>query len=110
MPGIGAPPTNLTMGATVTANIQGGQNYFYLLLSGGNVTTFSFATSDVQNAEVVTVVFQQDGTGSRTVGWAANIVNTPTILATANKYTIVKFTFDVASQLWFADSATANHN
>jgi hypothetical protein len=105
-----SPPYNLTMGSTVTANVSGGQDYFYLLLSGGNVTTFSFTNSDQQSAETVIVVFQQDGTGSRTVGWATNIVNTPTIYATANKYTIVKFTYDVQSQLWFADSATANHN
>lgn len=101
-------PNGLTMGTTVTASTAAGANYFYLLLSGGNVTTFSFSNPAVQTPGIVTVVFQQDSTGSRTVGWATNILSTPTITSTANKYTVVQFFYDSASQGWYT-MATA-HN
>lgn len=105
-------PQGLTMGTTVTANTAFGQDYFFLLLSGGNVTTFNIATgnADTQNAEVITVVFQQDGTGSRTVGYGTMIAAAavPTVTSTANKFTVVQFFFDIASQLWYTISSAHN--
>ena len=109
----------LTMGTTVTANTYGGQNYFYLLISGGNVTTFNLVcqnaagTTCTSNPGVVTVVFQQDGTGSRTVGWGSMFATAviPTVLVTANKYTIVQFYYDSTSGLWYSlSAATVIHN
>lgn len=105
-----SPPLNLLFGATVTANVSFGQDYFYLLLNGGNVTTFSFSNNDQQAAQAVTVVFQQDGVGSRTVGFATNIVGAPALASGASKYTLVQFVYDVASQLWIATSASTAHN
>jgi hypothetical protein len=111
-------PYNLTMGTTVNANIYGGQNYFYLLISGGNVTTFNIinqtagGTTVPSYPGVVTVVFQQDGTGSRTVGWGTMFATAtiPTVTATANKYCVMQFYYDTQSGLWFPLSTAAIHN
>ena len=107
-------PASLTMGTTVTANIYGGQNYFYLLVSGGNVTTFNLVNQNAAGTsvpfipQVITVVFQQDGTGSRTVGFGTmfSAAAVPTILVTANKYTVVQFYYDTQSQLWYSLAGT----
>lgn len=111
-------PNNLTMGTTVTANVYGGQTYFYLLVSGGNVTTFNLVnqnaagTSFPFNPGVITIVFQQDGTGSRTVGFGTMFATAviPTVFATANKFTVMQFQYDTASGLWFPLSTAALHN
>lgn len=111
-------PAGLTMGTTVTANIYGGQNYFYLLISGGNVTTFNLVnqnaagTAAISNPQVVTIVFQQDGTGSRTVGFGTMFATAviPTVFATANKFTVMQFYYDTASALWYPLSTAAVHN
>lgn len=103
-------PVYLPNAATVTANTASGNNYFYTLLTG-NITTFSLTPATGQQAAgVVTVIFQQDGTGSRTVGWATNIPATCTVLATANKFTVCQFYFDVVSNLWYAVSPSTAHN
>ena len=98
-------PTGLTMGTTVNANISAGQTYFYLLLSGGSVTTFNFTsnTGNPVNPQLITVVFQQDSSGSRTVGYGSMFSSAATCApnATANKYTICTFFYDSASQLWY---------
>lgn len=111
-------PAGLTMGTTVTANIYGGQNYFYLLISGGNVTTFNLVnqnaagTTATTNPQVVTIIFQQDGTGSRTVGFGTMFATAviPTVFATASKFTVMQFYYDSASALWFPLSTAAIHN
>ena len=113
-------PSQLVMGTTVNANVYGGQNYFYLDLVGGNVTTFNIISQNAAgtvttpvNPGVVTVVFQQDGTGSRTVGWGTMFATAviPTVLVTANKYTIVQFYYDTQSGLWYSlSAATVIHN
>jgi hypothetical protein len=102
MGGQGAPPINIPFSATPTVEVSAGRDYFYLLLTG-NVTTFSFSNVDVQNAEEVIVMFQQDGTGSRTVGFAANIFGA-TVSGTANKYTMCIFQYDTASNSWYCTS------
>jgi hypothetical protein len=99
--GIGTYPVQLTMGATVTATITGGANYFYLALSGGNVTTFSFTNSDTQNPEKVWVVMKQDSS-ARTVGFASNIVNNSLVVSTTiNSTTVMEFFYDTSTQQWF---------
>lgn len=112
-------PQGLTMGTTVNANVYGGQTYFYLLISGGNVTTFNIVnqnaagTSFPFNPGTITVVFQQDSSGSRTVGWGTMFATAviPTVLVTANKYTICTFEYDSVSQLWYSTTAaTVVHN
>jgi len=112
-------PQGLTMGTTVNANVYGGQTYFYLLISGGNVTTFNIVNTNAAGAAspfnpgTITVVFQQDGSGSRTVGWGTMFATAviPTVLVTANKYTIIQFEYDSASGLWYsASAATVVHN
>lgn len=111
-------PNGLTMGTTVTANIYGGQNYFYLLISGGNVTTFNLVnqnaagTAAITNPQVVTIVFQQDGTGTRTVGFGTMFATAtiPVVFATANKFTVMQFYYDTASALWYQLSTAAVHN
>lgn len=113
-------PTGLTMGTTVTANTFAGTNYFYLLVSGGNVTTFNLvcqspAVTPVTcgfNPGVVTIVFQQDGTGSRTVGFGTMFATAviPTLNSGANKFTVMQFFYDSASGLWFPLSSVALHN
>lgn len=104
-----ATANGLTMGTTVTANVYGGANYFYLLISGGNVTTFNIVNQNAAGTSFplpvgdITVVFQQDGTGSRTVGWGTMIAAaaTPTLSATANKYTVVRLAYDTTSGLYY---------
>lgn len=111
-------PFGLTMGTTVTANVYGGQNYFYLVLTGGNVTTFNLTNTNAAGAAfpfnpgVVTIIFQQDGTGSRTVGFGTMFATAviPTVFATASKFTVMQFYYDSASGLWFPLSTTALHN
>lgn len=111
-------PFGLTMGTTVTANVYGGQNYFFLLVSGGNVTTLNLVnqnaagTASPFNPGIVTIVFQQDGTGSRTVGFGTMFATAviPTVFATANKFTVMQFYYDSASGLWFPLSSVALHN
>jgi len=113
-------PSQLTMGTTVNANVYGGQTYFYLGLVGGNVTTFNIVSQNAAgtvvtpyNPGVVTIVFQQDATGSRTVGWGTMIATAviPTVLVTANKYTVIQFYYDTQSQLWYSlSAATVIHN
>lgn len=111
-------PQGLTMGTTVTANVYGGQTYFYLLVSGGNVTTFNLVCQNAAaatcqfNPGVVTIVFQQDGTGSRTVGFGTMFATAviPTVFATASKFTVMQFYYDSASGLWFPLSSVALHN
>lgn len=94
-------PVQLTMGTTVTCDTDYGQHYFYLKVSGGNVTTFQFSSTAPQQAEDVTVVFQQDSNGSRTVGLASNIYGTLNIDSTANSFSYAKFSYDVVSQSWY---------
>jgi hypothetical protein len=111
-------PFGLTMGTTVNANIYGGQTYFYLLISGGNVTTFNITNTNAAgtafppNPQTVTVIFQQDATGSRTVGWGTMFATAviPTVTATANKYCVMQFYYDSASALWYPLSTAAIHN
>lgn len=111
-------PAGLVMGTTVNANVYGGQTYFYLLLTGGNVTTFNIVnqnaagTTATSNPQVVTVVFQQDGTGSRTVGFGTMFATAtiPAVFITANKFTIMQFYYDSASALWYPLSTAAVHN
>ena len=111
-------PLNLTMGTTVTANIYGGQNYFYLLVSGGNVTTFNLVNQNAAGTSfpylpgIITIVFQQDGVGSRTVGFGTMFATAviPTVFATASKYTMMQFQYDTVSGLYYPLSTTALHN
>lgn len=109
-------PAGLTMGTTVTANVYGGQTYFYLLLSGGNVTTFNLVNQNAAgssypfNPGQVTIVFQQDGTGSRTVGFGSMFAAAalPTVTATANKFSVCVIQYDSASGLWYAVASPHN--
>lgn len=111
-------PSGLTMGTTVNANIYGGQTYFYLLVSGGNVTTFNIinqnaaGTTVQSNPQIVTIVFQQDSSGSRTVGFGTMFATAtiPTVTATANKYCVMQFFYESASGLWYPLSTAAIHN
>lgn len=105
-------PVFLPYATTVNANLSGGQTYFYLLLNGGNVTTFSFTRNagDPFNSMLVTVVFQQDNSGSRTVGVATNIKGTPTINTAGNSFTVVTYFYDVISGNWYAISASTAHS
>lgn len=110
-------PTTLPFAATVNATVTPATNYFYLLLNGGNVTTFSLVTPNdshgfatVQLPMQVIVIFQQDATGSRTVGFATNIKGSPTINATASSYTMVVYQYDSASGFWYAISASTAHS
>lgn len=98
----------LTFGTTVTANVTNGIDYFYILLTG-NVTTFSFSFGNEGAKPVlVTLIVQQDATGSRTIGWATNVCSTPTLTSTANKYTFIQFQYDTASACWYNTATTHN--
>ncbi len=85
---------------------EGFETGIHLTLTGGNVTTFQFSSTEPQNAETVTVVFTQDVSGSRTVGLATNIKGTLTINTTVS--TIATFQYDVFTQDWFV--TTVGHN
>lgn len=95
-------PIYLTSATTVSANTGYGNNYFYVALTS-NVTTFQFTVPSgaVQNPEAVFVVFAQDATGSRTVGYATNIKGSPTVNSTASSYTMIEFVYDSVSQNWY---------
>ena len=97
----GTYPVQLTMGTTVAATLTGGACYFYLALSGGNVTTLSFTTADVQNPETVWLVIKQDSS-ARTVGFASNIItNSLVVSTTINSTTVMEFFYDTSTQQWF---------
>lgn len=104
----GQYPVSLTMGTAVSASVDAGQRYFTLLVSAGNVTTFQFTSVSPIQAGSVLVAFQQDDTGSRTIGLATNIKGTLTFNSTANSVTLARFTYDVVSQDWFVE--TIGHN
>ena len=95
-------PVFLASATTVNANVSYGNNYFYVSLTS-NITTFGFtsATADPIEPQTVTVIFAQDATGSRTVGYATNVKGAPTVNSTASSYTCIKFTYDSVSQLWY---------
>jgi hypothetical protein len=80
------------------ADVSAGQTSFKIFLSA-NVSSFSFINPTP--GKNVTVLFTQDSTGGRTVTFASNISNTPTITSTANATTVQAFQFDSNSNTWF---------
>jgi len=80
----------------VTVNLQQGFISFAVILNANATVTFT----NPNPGQVVTLIFTQDSSGNRTVSWAANIHNTPTISSTANATTAVNFVFNTNSNSW----------
>lgn len=76
-----------------------GDSLFKITLTG-NVSSFSFFSRPPGPADVVTVLFEQDATGGRTVAFAGTIVNAPGISATASSVTAASFAFDPDKGTW----------
>jgi hypothetical protein len=99
-PGLQAQ-NNLPTATTVTANVSAATDYFQIVLTG-NVTTFGFTFgSEAPTARRVFVVFTQDGTGSRTVGFATNVKGV-TIGSSASETTVEEFFYDITTGIWYA--------
>ena len=84
----------ITRAASVTFNADEG-DIFYILLDG-NITGITI--SNAYKGREITIIFKQDGTGSRTVaGWASNVKFTGaafSVTSNASRYTILKLVYD----------------
>lgn len=96
--------TSVAMGSTgsLTFDVQLG-NTFVVSMTG-NVSSSSFAVSNVAGAPQVTIVVAQDATGGRTFSWPSNCRfaggAAPTD-TTANTSTAVTFRFDLGAAKWY---------
>lgn len=104
MAGFATPFKTLVDGATVTLNCML-SNTFYCLL-GGNRTLSITNPDDGQQIEVW---FQQDGVGSRTMSWPANVKfeagSSNTLSVTPSAIDRFQLTYNLALNQWIARSA-----
>ena len=99
------PLTTLTDGATVTVTLGKG-NTFIVTLGGNRTLDFSFpnsfSNSTVDPAGISGVlIVKQDGTGSRTLGFAAKVKTSgdTSLNSAAAAYTVFRFTVEDASNV-----------
>ena len=96
--------SNLTDGATITLNAML-SNCFYCLLAGNR--TLSITNPD--DGQEIEIWFQQDGTGSRTMTWPANVVfdsgSTGTLSVGPGAVDRFQLTYNLALNIWRARSA-----
>lgn len=78
------------------------------VILNGNVS--SVVLVNPRPAGIVTILFAQDSTGSRTVTFGGNIAsaNLPTITSTANAYTYINLQYDTNSNTWYGISAVGS--
>lgn len=85
---------SITRAASITLDSDEG-DVFYTELDG-NITGITIK-NPYQGREI-TIIFKQDGTGSRTVaGWAATVMlagNAFSVTSNADRYTTLKLTYD----------------
>lgn len=101
--GYGAPQA-LSWASTVTidpSTDNAGGGYFTLVM-GGNTTFAAFNNPSGGNEFLLEL--QQDGTGSRTATWNANVSwaggTAPTLTTTANATDIISFTWNPNAGKW----------
>jgi len=103
--------STLTISANaVTLDLSVANNFKVSLTA--NITTITVSNWTASKATTVTFRLTQDGTGSRTVafpaGWKWDGGTAPTVVATANKTTIVVLYSDDGGTTIFASLFTAN--
>ncbi len=107
--GVGSKVT-LTDGATVTLDASLG-NFFTITLGGNR--TFAAFTNGVPGQRLLLDVVQ-DGTGSRTITWNANVdwaSNTaPTLTTTAAHRDLLEFVYDSTLDHWVGRVYSADSN
>ena len=81
--------------ATVTGN-PSGTNVIRLVLTA-NIT---FNLNAGYDGQLLTVIFQQDGTGSRTVAAGSNVSSVGTVASTANEDTLNLYVYDALLGIW----------
>lgn len=94
------------LGNDVTIPLAPGSRSFKVVLTT-NVGLFTFANASA--GDVVNILFTQDSVGGRTVTFAQNIQNIPTINLAANATTAAEFQFDVNSDTWFGVIGSSNN-
>lgn len=81
--------------ATITGN-PSGTNVIRLVLTA-NIT---FNLNAGYDGQLLTVIFQQDGTGGRTVTAGTNVSSVGTIASTANEDTLNLYLYDALLGIW----------
>ena len=98
------PPILLTDGATITADVTQGPNFYVTLGATGRTLTFS---NPIPGA-IVTVRVIQDATGSRTITTYTNVVwasaTAPTLTTTAAAYDVLRFVYDSVLAKWIGET------
>lgn len=88
----------LTYAASITADCDESETFFLILT--GNVTGITIKNADT--GRKIRFVFQQDGTGGRTVaGWPASVLLSGaafTVTTNANRYSTI--TFEYVNSKW----------
>lgn len=96
----GALVPNETFGATPAINVgKAAVNGVWRMILTGNASP---TIQDGLDGQTIVVQWQQDGTGSRTLTWPANVVGGPTITSTANVVTMVFLTYIASTDVWYA--------
>lgn len=83
-----------------TVDAAGGQ---WQMTMTANVTAQTFA--DGMDGQIMNLCYIQDATGSRTVAWPANMINPPTVTATALAATNVTVQYRAALDQWHCIAA-----
>lgn len=71
----------------------------YMMTLTNNITTLTIGNG--ADGQRMTLNYTQDGVGSRTIAWPANVINPPTITATAGAVTSVNLLYIGANTLWY---------
>ncbi len=93
-------PTAITYAATVTPNIM--TSAYQTIILTGNATFAAFANP--APGQELMLEIQQDGTGSRTVTWNANVSwpggTAPTLSTAANAIDVFRFSYNSVANKW----------
>lgn len=94
--GTAATYTTVTFSATPTFSVTANTGQSFLITLTGNVTSSTVDSSGITSSgkPITTFTICQDGTGSRTFAWPANVLNHGTILGTANACSTQTFVYD----------------
>jgi hypothetical protein len=100
--------TTVTFSATPTFTAVAQYQVFRMTLTG-NVTSSSMVMAGVTAPSIVTFELIQDGTGSRTFAWPANVVGASAVNSAPNSITSATFTWDGTS-LYAVQYSVLNSN